>query len=338
MIFWYKIMTYKDIISKLKRGELSPVYILHGPEPFFIDEISSYMENNLLSPDEQDMNQTVVYGKDTDAFQVDTMARAFPFGADRRVVIVKEAKDLSNIEKLASYIANPSMSTVLVLCHKYGKAPAKLLDAAKKTGEVFLSEQVKDYKLAAWAMDQAKEHRLQLNSEAAAVLAEFIGNDLSRINNELVKLRLHLPENSSTVTTDIVKENIGVIKEYNIFELQDAFGMRNETKVYKIALNFCKNINLNPNVKTITILASFFMKLLSYHYAPDRSSETLKSVFGTNSDYVVKKNSEYAQLYSVDELKKIISVLREYDVKAKGVDTAASQEDLLKEMVYKILH
>lgn len=331
-------MTHKDIISKLKRGELSPVYILHGQEPFFIDQISGYMENNLLSADEQDMNQSVVYGKDSDAFQVDTMARAFPFGADRRVVIVKEAKDLSNLEKLASYIANPSPSTVLVICHKYGKAPAKLLDAAKKTGVIFLSEPVKDYKLAAWAKEQASEHRLQLNSEAATILAEYIGNDLSRINNELVKLRLHLPENSSEVTPDIVKENIGVTKEYNIFELQDAFGERNEAKVYKIALNFCKNINLNPNIKTISILTSFFMKLLAYHYAPVRDSETLKSVFGTASDYVIKKNAQYAMRYSVNELRNIVSILREYDVKAKGVDTAASQEDLLKEMMYRILH
>jgi len=331
-------MTHQDIISKLKRKEYSSVYILHGLEPFFIDQISDFMEENLLTPDERDMNQTVVYGKDTDVFQIDTMARAFPFGADFRVVIVKEAKDLAHIEKLAAYIANPLQSTILVLCYKYGKAPEKILAPAKKTGVVFLSEQVKDYKLAGWAIDQAKEHSLRLGPDAAAVLAEFIGNDLSRINNELVKLRIHLPDNNSDITTDIVKENIGVTKEYNIFELQDAFGERNEAKVYKIILNFCKNINLNPNIKTISILTSFFLKMLAYHYSPAKDSESLKKIFGTASDFIVRKNVQYAARYTAAELKKIISVLREYDVKAKGVDTNASQEDLLKEMTYKILH
>ncbi|MCQ2286007.1 MAG: DNA polymerase III subunit delta [Bacteroidales bacterium] len=331
-------MTCDEIIDKLKKREFAPVYLLHGAEPFFIDLISNYIEENLLSADEKDMNQNVVYGKDSDGAQVELMARSFPFCSQYRVVMIKEAKDLKDVAKLANYAANPSPTTILVICYKYASAPKGLVDACKKSGVVFASASLREYEWTKFAIKQAESHKLRLAPDAASVLVEFIGNDLSRIDNELKKLRIHLPDDKNEITADIVKNNIGMTKEYNILELQNALGERNEAKVFKITLNFCQNQKDNPNVKTIATLAGFYTKLLAYHFVLDKSTEALKQLFGSTSDFYVNKLVSYAQRYAPAELKKNISVLREYDLKAKGLDFVASQEDLLKEMMYKLLH
>lgn len=330
-------MTYRQILDKLEKRDFAPVYLLHGEEPFYIDKISNCLENNILREDEKDMNQTVLYGKDTDVAMVDSVARSYPFCADYRVVIVKEAKDLKGIAKLHSYVENPSPSTVLVLCYKYGKADKKLADACAKHGVVFVSDPVRDYQLSKWVMEQVSAHNLRINPDGASMMADFIGNNLSRIDNELEKLRMILGDNQ-LVTVEAIQKNIGITKEYNIFELIDAIGERNETKAFKITLNFCQHQTENPNVRTIEMLSQFFLKLLTYNYAYDRSDEARKSIFGTSADFIIRKNVAYAQKYSTSELKRIIATLREYDLKSKGVDNAADPAELLKEMIYKILH
>lgn len=331
-------MTYEEILTKLKKKEFAPLYLLMGEEPFFIDQISDYIEEHVMDEADRDFNQQILYAndKEVDASQVIAAAKEFPFGVDRRVVIVKEAKDLKKIESLQSYAENPSPSTILVICHKYGKVKAALYKPFEKNGVLFISDKVKDNKLAGWVQQQTAQYDFKIEPRSAAIITEHIGNDLSRIDNELKKLKVFLPP-QSTITPEVIEKHIGISKEYNIFELQNALGERNVTKSNKIMLALSKNMKENPFVMIIAVLYPFFHKMLSYHLAPDHSKETLAKIYGNLHPYVVQINTSHANRYSLTEIKRIISLLREYDMKAKGVDSTASDEELFKELIYKII-
>lgn len=328
---------FEDVMSQLKSGKYAPVYLLMGEEPFYIDCIADYIENNVLPEAERDFNQVVLYGKDTSPDEVVANAKQFSFGGDYRVVILKEAKDLSKFDLLTSYFAHPQPSTILVVCYKYGKLKAAQYKGCDKSTVVFVSDPVKDYQLPAWVQKQAAEHKFKLTVQAAGIIAEHIGNDLTRINNEFKKLKIILPEGTE-ITPEIIEKNIGISKEYNIFELQNALGERNADKAFKICINFAHNMRENPNVKTIAVLYNFYSKMLAYMLLPDNSPENLARVYGKINPYVMDINRRYASRYSLAQVRKIISVLREYDVKSKGVDSEAPDEELLMEMIYKILH
>lgn len=331
------MMTYEEIIAGVQKKQLAPIYLLMGEEPFFIDQISKFIEENAIDAENRDFNQAILYGKDTDVPEILANVKEFPFGSPYRVVIVKEAQDLRDIDALKNYAANPCANSILVICYKYKKLKATQYKPFEKTGVVFISDLIKDNKLPDWIIKQAAIHNFKMNSQVANMLSEHIGNDLSRINSEFGKLQIILPPGTE-ITHNIVQEHIGISKEYNIFELQNALGERNVPKIYKITYNFCANIKENPNIKTIAALNKFYTRLLAYHYAPSKNEETLQKIFGKVHPYVIKLNSEYARHYSLYELKKIIALLREYDLKSKGLNTCASDEDLLKELIYKILH
>jgi len=328
-------MTYDQIITQLKKKQFASLYFLMGDEPFYIDEISDYIEEHAMPEEQRDFNQMLVYGKETDADEVIALAKQFPFGTEKRVVIVKEAKDLKNIERLLKYAENPSPTAIVVICYKYATLKPTQLKAIEKNGVVFHSEKMKDYKLPAWIQTHSGNYQYKMQLAVANLLAENIGVDLSRIDNEFKKLTIFLPPNSE-ITADIVEKHIGISKEYNVFELQNALAERKIDKAYKIVHYFCQNIKQTPNVSTINSLASFYLKLLAYNLS-DKSIEAKAKVFGKN-DYIQKINVQYAQNHSVLELQKIIGLLREYDAKTKGVDSNLPDEELLKELVYKITH
>ncbi|MBQ9436640.1 MAG: DNA polymerase III subunit delta [Bacteroidales bacterium] len=330
-------MTADELISQLKKKEYKPLYLLHGEEAYYIDQVADFIEANVMDEADRDFNQVVLYGGEVDSAMVIDNAKQYPFGVPYRVVIVREAQLIGKLNLLASYAENPSPSTILVLCYKYGKAKADLVKPFNKNGVVFTSEKLRDYQMPPWIIKQTQKYNFTITQIAANILAEHIGEDLSRVDSELQKLKVILPEHSE-ITPEIIERNIGISKEYNIFELQNALGERNVNKAYKIALNFCQNQKENPNVKTISVLYSYYSKLLAYQFDTVRSKESIKEIFGNMHPYVLKTYTEAAQHYSMAELKIIISILREFDVKAKGVDTSASQEDLLKELIYKILH
>ena len=330
-------MTADELISQLKKKEYKPLYLLHGEEAYYIDQVADFIEANVMDEADRDFNQIVLYGGEVDSAMVIDNAKQYPFGVPYRVVIVREAQLIGKLNLLASYAENPSPSTILVLCYKYGKAKADLVKPFNKNGVVFTSEKLRDYQMPPWIIKQTQKYNFTITQIAANILAEHIGEDLSRVDSELQKLKVILPEHSE-ITPEIIERNIGISKEYNIFELQNALGERNVNKAYKIALNFCQNQKENPNVKTISVLYSYYSKLLAYQFDTVRSKESIKEIFGNMHPYVLKTYTEAAQHYSMAELKIIISILREFDVKAKGVDTSASQEDLLKELIYKILH
>jgi len=330
--------TYEELFLKLKKKEFAPLYLLMGEEPFFIDQVSDFLEANVIDEADRDFNQLVLYAndKEVDAAQVIAAAREYPFGVPHRLVMVKEAKNLKNIDLLKEYAEKPSPTTILVVCHKYGKLKAAQYKPFEKNGILFVSDTIKDNKLPAWVQTQAKSHHFLMNPNAASIITEHIGNDLSRINNEFEKLKLFLPPQSE-ITPEIIEKHIGISKEYNIFELQNALGERNVKKSNKIALNLALNIKDNPVVKIVAVLYPFFFKMLAYHLAPDQSKETVTKIYGNVHPYVQQINIGYANRYSVAELRRIIATLREYDMKAKGVNSAASEEALLLELIYKII-
>ncbi len=331
------MIKYEELTSQLKNRQFAPVYLLMGEEPFYIDQICKFFENHVLDEADRDFNQAVLFGKDNSAADVITNVKQFPFGSPYRLVIVKEAKELRDFDKLAEYAQNPISSSILVVCYKYGKLKTAQTKAFEKHGVVFESVGVKDYQLADWISKQSTRFKFQLDSITANLLAEHIGNDLSRIYREFEKLKVILPPNSS-ITPDVVEKFIGISKEYNIFELQDALGSQNVQKTYKIMVNFSQHLKENPNIKTITMLYTFYNKMLKYHLSPDKSNETQRKIFGNLPPSILSKNIQYAQHHTIPQLTNIISILREYDMKSKGVDTNCDEAELLKEMIYKIIH
>ena len=331
-------ISYSDLVAQIKNKQFAPVYLLHGEEPFFIDRLSKMFEEGILEPEERDFNQVVLYGKDTEVDMVLANAKQFPFGSPYRVVILKEAKELKKIELLDSYVENPSPQTILIVCYKYGKLKAAQTKAYAKNGVVFVSEGIKDWNLAAWIQDLASQtFNYKMNPQTAAVLSEHIGNDLSRIFTEFQKLQVALPAGSE-ITPDVVEKYIGISKEYNIFELQDALGSRNLSKVYNIMLNFTMHLKDNPNIRTISMLYSYYHKMIRYHLLPDKSNDALRTVFGNLPPGILARNVGIANNHTLPQLTRIISILREYDVKSKGVDANNDEGELLKEMIYKITH
>jgi DNA polymerase-3 subunit delta len=328
-------MTYDQLLTHLQKNQFAPIYFLMGDEPFYIDEVSDYIEEQAIPKEQRDFNQMLVYGKETEADEVIAMAKEFPFGTEKRVVIVKEAKELKNIDRLLKYAEQPTPTAIVVICYKYATLRATQLKAVEKNGVVFHSEKIKDYKLSEWIQKHIAKYRFKIQSVVANLLAENIGGDLSRIDNEFKKLTIFLPPNSE-ITVDIIEKHIGISKEYNVFELQNALAERKIDKAYKIVHYFCQNIKQTPNVVTINSLASFYLKMLAYNLS-DKSAEAKAMVFGKN-DYIQRINVGFAQNHSVLELQKNIGILREYDAKTKGVESNLPDEELLKELIYKITH
>ena len=330
------MIKYEELVAQLKSRQFKPVYLLMGEEPFYIDRICRFFENKVIEEADRDFNQVVLYGKDTSAAEIVANAKEFPFGSQYKLVIVKEAKDLKDIDLLKSYVENPAESSILVLCHKYGKLKATQYKAYEKKGVVFESVGIKDWNLPDWVQKTASAFKFKLDAQTANILTEHIGNDLSRIFNEFEKLKVILPPGSS-ITPDVVEQYIGISKEYNIFELQEALGSRNAQKTFKIIHNFTQHLKENPNIKTILMLYYFYHKMLMYHLSPDKSNEALRAIYGNLPPMILSKNVRYAQSHTIAQLTNIISVLREYDVKSKGVDSNSDEGELLKEMIYKIL-
>lgn len=330
------MIKYEELVAQLKSRQFKPVYLLMGEEPFYIDRICRFFENKVIEEADRDFNQVVLYGKDTSAAEIVANAKEFPFGSQYKLVIVKEAKDLKDIDLLKSYVENPAESSILIICYKYGKLKATQYKAYEKKGVVFESVGIKDWNLPDWVQKTASAFKFKLDAQTANILTEHIGNDLSRIFNEFEKLKVILPPGSS-ITPDVVEQYIGISKEYNIFELQEALGSRNAQKTFKIIHNFTQHLKENPNIKTILMLYNFYHKMLMYHLSPDKSNEALRAIYGNLPPMILSKNVRYAQSHTIAQLTNIISVLREYDVKSKGVDSNSEEGELLKEMIYKIL-
>lgn len=328
------------IVNEIKQGNIKPIYFFMGEEPYYIDKLTEYIEDNLLAEEEKGFNQMVLYGKDVSIEDVVSNAKRYPMMAERQVVIVKEAQELSrNIEKLESYIENPQPTTVLVFAYKYKtldkrKKVTKLLE---KTGLVYESKKLYENQVGEWIKRVLSGKGYVIDTKAAAMLVEFLGNDLSKISNELDKLAIILPK-GSTITSKTIEDNIGISKDYNVFELRKAIGERDQLKAYKIADYFSQNPKDNPLVMTTGLVFGFFSQLLQYHGLKDKSPGNAAKVLKVNP-YFMKDYDIALRNYPMKKVSAIVGALRDIDVKSKGVGAnAIPQSDLLKEMLVKIFN
>ena len=328
------------IVNDINNGNIKPIYFLMGEEPYYIDKLSDYIEQNVLAEEEKGFNQTVLYGRDVTIEDIVATAKRYPMMAERQVVIVKEAQDLTRtIDKLESYLENPMLSTVLVFCYKYKtldkrKKMTKLMD---KVGVVYESKKLYDNQVGDWIKRVLSGKNYSIEPKANAMLVEFLGTDLSKINNELEKLQIILPK-GSTITPKHIEENIGFSKDFNNFELLNALGSRNQLKAFQIVQYFSDNQKANPLVVTTSTIFGFFIKILKYHGLKDRNPKNVALVLGV-SPYFLKDYDLALKNYPMKKVSQIVTALRDIDVKSKGVGAnALSQSDLFREMLYKIFN
>lgn len=328
------------IINDIKNGNIKPIYFLMGEEPYYIDKLTEYIEDNVLSEDEKGFNQMVLYGRDVSVEDIISNAKRYPMMADRQVVIVKEAQELSRtIDKLESYAENPQPSTVLVIAYKYKTLDKrkKLTKIIDKNGLLFESKKLYENQVAAWISRVLKPKDYSIEPKASAMLVEFLGTDLSRISNELDKLQIILPK-GTVINPNHIEENIGFSKDFNVFEFRKAIGDRDQLQAYRIADHFAQNKKEYPMVLTTGMVFSFFSQVLQYHGLKDKNPKNVASVLKINP-YFVKDYDVALRNYPMKKVSSIVGTLRDIDIKSKGVGANQLHEsDLLKEMLVKIFN
>jgi len=352
-----------QILNDLKRKIVKPVYFLSGEETYYIDQVSDYIEENFLDESEREFNQTVIYGKDTDLGSIISAAKRFPMMSEYQVVIVKEAQNLKELSKgsksddgedddesdakaskgannpFVNYLQHPQTSTVLVICYKYKTIDKRsaIAKALQKQAVFLETKRLYDNQLPDWITGYVQEKNYKISPKASFLLAEFLGNDLSKIANEVGKLMINIPEGSE-ISAELVQDNIGISKEYNVFELQDALAKKDILKANRIINYFAENEKEHPAVMTLSSLYNYFSKILMFHFLPDKSKMAAAGALGVNP-FFVDGYARAAANYNTAKLKAIFSYLKEYDLKTKGVDNPSTDHgELLKELVFKILH
>ena len=331
--------TYDQILNEIHQKQLAPVYFLTGDEPYFIDMISDTIENEALDEADRAFNQIVVYGRDVDVETIANHARSFPMMGELMVVIVKEAQDVKNLEEFEKYLETIPDTTVLVFVYKYKKFDKRKTLAKKidKMGVWFESKKLYDSNIPGWIQTYLKGEGYSITPKATQMLADFLGTDLHKIANELKKLTIALPKNKSIDDAD-VERNIGISKDYNVFELQNAIGSRDVLKANRIVNYFGDNGKDNPLLVTAITLYGYFTKLIKLHCTQDKSQGNLASVLGV-SPFFVRDYLAASKNYPPATCIRCISILREYDMKSKGYDSGdTSEKDLYREMIFKLMH
>jgi DNA polymerase-3 subunit delta len=328
-------MTSEQIIQNLQNKIYHPIYLLHGEESYFIDEISDYIEANVLDEMEREFNLTILYGRDCTVDAIIAAAKRYPMMANYQVIIVKEAQDVPKLEELAEYIEKAVPTTILVLAHKTKKVDSRkvFFKRADKIGVTFEAKKLYDNQVPAWIKKFVTKKGYAIDQKSCSLLVEYLGGDLSKIANELEKLMLNVPPKSE-ITPEIIEKYIGISKDYNVFELNKALAAKNVLKANQIITHFALNPKENPIQKVIPIVFSFFLKLLLYQTNVKKANPAdLKTMVGTP---FLTEYENAARLFTVQKTAMIIGYLREYDVKSKGVDSTVSVEsgDLLKELVF----
>ena len=328
-----------QIVNDIKTGQIKPIYFLMGEESYYIDKISDYIEQHVLDDSEKGFNQVVMYGRDTSIDDIISSAKRYPMMAERQVLIVKEAQDLSRtIDKLESYALQPQPTTVLVINYKYKKLDKrkKVYKAIAKNGLIYESKKLYENQVSDWIRRVLGGKKYNIEPKASHLLVEFLGTDLSKISNELDKLTSVLPA-ETIINANHIEENIGISKDFNNFELRKAIGEKNILKANRIINYFSQNTKNNPLVMSISLLNSFFTQLLMYHGLKDKSKGSVSKALSVNP-YFVGDYVTAAKNYPMRKVSQIIGLLREADMKSKGVGANQSHPDILKELVFKIIH
>ena len=330
--------TVQSILNEIKAGDIRPLYFLMGEEAFFIDQISTFIETSVLDETQRGFDQTTIYGKDTSIDAIVSSAKRFPMLAERQVIVVKEAQNLSRtIEDLLPYVKNPQQTTTLVICYKYKSIDKRktLYKALSKAHVVFESKKIYDSNIPSWISGELQKMNLKITPKASYLLSEFLGNDLAKISNELSKLQLVMGDND-LITPELIQINIGISKDFNNFELQKAIAQLDQKKAYQIVRYFSENPNQHPMVLTVATLYSFFSKLMILHTVNDRNPKVLSRAIGVNP-YFLNDYTAAAKNFPMRRISSVFQTLRTIDVKSKGVGANLKPLDLYQELIFRIL-
>ena len=335
-------ITHREIVAQIRQQEYKPIYLLRGEEAYYIDRISEFIADSVLTKDEQDFNQTIIYcTRETNVADVINCARRYPMMAKYQVVIVKEAQNLLKIDELAVYAQNPMQTTILVICYKNGKVDGhkKLVSAIEKVGIVYESQKLKEGMLPQFIVDYLRRKQVSIDERACQMLAESVGSDLNRLAGELDKLVLALPTGLTRINTDIVGKNIGVSKEFNVWELRTAVANKNVAKANQILYQMEQNPKANSPVMTVSTLFNFFALVMQALYAPDRSEQGLVQHLDFKNTWQLREYLAAMRNYSALKTMQIIGKLRETDARLKGINRGnLTDEDIMHELLYFILH
>lgn len=335
-----KDLSYNEIKANIRLKKFMPIYLFQGEEGYFIDELTTMLIDSVVSDSERDFNQTIVYGLDTSVATIITACRRYPMMAERQLVVVREAQHLKAIDDLMIYAKKPMPSTVLVINYKHGKLDGrkKLSGEIAKSGILFESKKIYDNKVPEFVAEYLRDKQISISPPTVQILADYLGNDLSKITNELDKLVLSLPADQKLITTPHVEENIGISKDFNNFELQRAIASNNLPKAIRIARYFEENQKNNPLIVTLTILFGFFSGLMICQYEKDKSKVNLMRLLGMKFDMQIVDYLEAMRNYSPRQTMKNLSLVREYDARAKGFQSgSAAPGQLLIELLVKLM-
>ncbi|MCB0556863.1 MAG: DNA polymerase III subunit delta [Phaeodactylibacter sp.] len=335
-------MELNQILKELKAGQYHPIYFLHGEEPYFIDVVSDYIEDKVLGEAEKAFNQTIFYGKEVDHLAVLDTARRYPMMAQRQVVLIKEAQEMRSLADLLGYVEKPMETTLLVICHKHKKFNfnSKFGKALKQQAVVFESKSLYDNQVPDWIHAYLKGKKLAITPKAAELIAEYLGSALAKVANELDKLAINLPAGTE-VTEKHVEAHIGISKDYNIFELQKALSQRDILQANRIVNYFADNPKKNPLPVLIGSLYSYFSKVYQFHFAKNLPEKELLTTLQLRSNFFLREYRTAARNFPPAKAEQAITLLKEYDLKSKGVgynSTGKPEGELMKELVWRLLH
>jgi DNA polymerase-3 subunit delta len=333
-------MDFHNLLSDLKSKKYGTVYFLEGEEPYYIDKISDYILENVLTESEKAFNQTLLYGKDITLDHILTAARRYPMMSEKQVVVVREAQNIRDIDELASYVEKPAPSTLLVLCYKYKTIDKrkKLYKAVNKHGIYMESPAIREYKIPEWVINYLKTKQLGIEHKAVQMITDHIGNNLQRIVNELDKIIFSAVPGTS-ISVDDVEKNIGISKEYNAFEFQKALGYKDLYNANRIVNYFIENQKSNSIQMIVSILVSYFRKILTYHTLENKNNESEVAQKLGVSPFFVKDYLTAGRNYPLQKAVLVLSLLREYDLRSKGARGGTTENgELMRELTYKILH
>lgn len=336
-----KVFTYEEIVRDVKNGMYVPIYFLMGEEDYYIDRISEYIADRVLTEAEKEFNLTILYGADTDIATIINSAKRYPMMSKYQIVMVKETQNLKNLDELTYYLQKPLMSTILVFCYKHGVLDRrkKLAAEIEKAGILFESKKLKDAQLSGFISSYLKRKRVDIEPKASEMMAEFVGADLNRMAGELEKLVITLPDGCSRITPEQIERNIGISKDYNNFELRNALITKDVLKANLIVKYFNNNMKNNPLQVTLAVLFGFFSNLMLTYYAPGKSEQEIASFLGLRSPWQAKDYLAAMKKYSGVKVMQIIGEIRLCDAKSKGVkNSSVSDGDLLRELIYFIMH
>ena len=332
-------MDYKLLLKDIRNKKFEKMYFLHGEEAYFIDLIADAIMDQALEEHERDFNQTILYGKDTELLSLISELKAYPMMSERRLVVLKEAQDFKNMDGLEQYAEHPSGMTIFVICHKYKTFDArkKILKSFAKNGTIFKSDKVREYQLADWILNYVKSTGYGINSKASMLLAEFLGTDLGRIVKELEKLAILLPT-GTTIDETHIELNIGISKDYNVFEFVNAISTRNTEKAFKIIQYFDYNPKAADLPMIISNLFKFFSQIMRIHFLPNKSREAVAQSIGVHP-FIAGELLQAKNQYDPRKIAAAIELLHRFDLKSKGVgNSSMTHGELLKELTYQILH